>query len=132
MLSRHEFQEKNSDSVERNSESDRCWPDFRLRLVRRGYQWPLQRHALGATALVLGLFRNHHMGAMAAQKPVAIGSRRHHPEIVILHAIGAMDELQRVHASTHCTVTCAVAVTEPKVAVIVEAPLANPETTPVW
>jgi hypothetical protein len=74
------------------------------------------------------------VGATCAQEPMAISSRLHDGEVVPFNAIGALNDSWRVHVfgCNHGTVTCAVLVTDPSVAVMVEAPLAKPDTSPVW
>jgi hypothetical protein len=37
------------------------------------------------------------MGAVFAQEPVATGSRCHQAEVIDIHAIRALDDLQHVH-----------------------------------
>lgn len=70
---------------------------------------------------------------MCAQEPVAVSSGLHGDEVVTFHAVRALDDPRRIHLSCrgHCTVTCAVLVTDPRVPVMVDAPAAEPDTSPV-
>jgi len=56
-----------------------------------------KRDTLRTTALIRRLVWNHHMGAVFAQEPVATGSRCHQAEVIDIHAIRALDDLQHVH-----------------------------------
>ncbi len=73
------------------------------------------------------------MSAARAQKPVSVSSSLHDREVVTVDAIRALDDPREIRLSRrrHCTVTCAVDVLDPRVAVMVDAPLVKPDTSPV-
>jgi len=73
------------------------------------------------------------MRAVCAQEPVPVSPGLHDHEVVTFHAIRTLDDLRRIGLTgrAHCTVTCAVLVTDPRVAVMVDTPVAEPDTSPV-